>query len=369
MNDIEFMRRALELAKKGTSETEPNPRVGCVLVKNGEVIGEGFHKKAGEAHAEVNAIECAEKKGFSAEGAVCYVSLEPCAHYGKTPPCAKLLVEKKVSRVVAAMEDPNPKVSGKGFEILEKSEIKTECGLLREEAKFLNRTFFHSLMHDTPYIFLKAGISIDGKIQTKIGESKWITSEASREEAHKFRSQVGAIAVGIGTVLSDNPLLSSRSLETENIDPLAVVFDSHLKIPENAKLLHRNSKAPTIIFTAKPDLKKLKVISKFENVEVITANDNGKVSIIEALKILRKRNIISLMVEGGGTLAYGFMRLGLIDEIMIYLSPILIGGNAKSFISGEGISHLSEAKHYVLNEIRKGEDLFLRYLRGEEYVY
>lgn len=365
MTDKEYMKRVFQLANKGDSRVEPNPKVGCVIVKNGEIIGEGYHQKAGENHAEVNAIEDAINRGKDVEGATLYVNLEPCSHYGKTPPCAELIVKKKIKRVVIANIDPNPKVCGCGIEILKNNGIEVESGIFEDEGNFLNRVFFNSIKSPYPYVFLKAGISLDGKIQTKTGESQWITSQDSRSDVHRMRSEVGAIAVGIETVIKDNPLLNSRSDECENIDPVAVVFDSSLRIPLEAKILNRNSEKETVIFTSRPDHKKLKLLKDMPNTEIYeVADEEGRVSIEEALKILREKNIISLLIEGGGTLNDTFMRKGLIDELLLYLAPILIGGYAKSFIQGEGIAHLKDAQRFKLYETKEfGCDLFLRYLR------
>lgn len=362
--DKKYMIRALELAQKGGSKVQPNPMVGCVLVKEDRIIGEGFHAHFGGVHAEVAALENAKERGESVEEATAYVTLEPCSHFGKRPPCALRLVEEKIGRVVAAMEDPNPKVSGNGFQILKEAGITVEWGLMEEEAKELNRFFLKNIQTGVPYVIMKAGVSLDGKIATVTGESRWITSEESREYSHKLRNQVRAVAVGVGTVLADDPLLTSRLRTEENVSPIAVVFDSTLKTPEHAKILHRDCDAKTVIFTTElADPTKVKRISALPKVEVMTVPQyEGRTDLREALCLLGEEGVASLLVEGGGGLNFSFFRQDLVDELLFFVAPKILGGSqAKTAVEGEGFMHLAEGLHFCFQEPKfLGDDLLLR---------
>lgn len=348
-SDRFYMERALELAKRGGSKVQPNPMVGCVLVKEGRIIGEGYHAYYGGVHAEVAALEDALGRGENAEGATAYVTLEPCAHFGKRPPCASRLVSEKIGRVVAAMEDPNPDVSGKGFDILRKSGISVECGLLCEKATELNRFFLKYIQTAMPYVMLKAGVSLDGKIATVSGESQWITSEESREYSHVLRNRVRAVAVGVGTVLADDPLLTARAKNCENMSPIAVVFDSRLRIPEEAKILHRNCEVETVIVTTEAaSSEKLQKISRLPKVKVLTVPMyKGRTDIREALRLLGKEGVSSLLVEGGGGLHFSFIEQDLVDELLFFVAPKILGGTtAKTAVEGEGFHSLSDSRRF-----------------------
>ncbi len=348
-SDRFYMERALELAKRGGSKVQPNPMVGCVLVKEGRIIGEGYHAYYGGVHAEVAALEDALGRGENAEGATAYVTLEPCAHFGKRPPCASRLVSEKIGRVVAAMGDPNPDVSGKGFDILRKAGISVECGLLCEEATELNRFFLKHIQTAMPYVMLKAGVSLDGKIATASGESQWITSEESREYSHGLRNRVRAVAVGVGTVLADDPLLTARAKNGENVSPIAVVFDSRLRIPEEAKILHRNCEAETVIVTTEAaSSEKLRQMKKLPKVKVLTVPMyKGRTDIREALRLLGKEGVASLLVEGGGGLNFSFIEQDLADELLFFVAPKILGGTtAKTAVEGEGFHSLSDSRRF-----------------------
>lgn len=333
--DEDYMRHALSLAKNGIGHVNPNPMVGAVLVKNGEIIGRGYHARYGEGHAEVNAFK--DAKG-DVTGATLYVTLEPCSHYGKTPPCAKLIIEKKVSRVVVAMMDPNELVAGRGIEMIRAAGIKVEVGLLEEEARKLNEVFLKYIVKKEPFVVLKTAMSLDGKIATATGQSQWISCEESRMQVHRLRNQYMGILVGIGTVLADNPSLTCRIEGGRN--PIRIVCDSHLRIPMDCKLLNDKAAQTIIATTVKPS----KELCKKAQVLVFEPDKNGKVPIPQLMKKLGELGIDSILVEGGSTLAYSFLEAGCVDKVLAYIAPKLIGGvDAKTPIGGEGVQELDKA--------------------------
>ena len=335
--DESYMRRALSLAEKGQGHVAPNPMVGAVLVKEGRVIGEGYHQVYGQAHAEVNAFRNATE---DPQGATLYVTLEPCSHYGKTPPCADLIVEKKVSKVVIAMLDPNPLVAGRGVKKLEDAGIAVYSGLLEEESRKLNEVFIKFITTKRPFVFFKCAMTLDGKIATVSGQSRWISSEQSRAQVHGMRGYYRGIMAGIGTVLADNPLLTCR---TGGANPTRIIVDSRLRIPEDALVL--NDDAPTLIAcTHDADEKKARRLTK-GTVEVLSLPAaGGQVDPAALLEVLGSRNIDGILLEGGGTLAYSFLSAGLVDKVRFYIAPKLFGGAAaKTPVGGSGISDISDA--------------------------
>lgn len=341
MDDV-FMKRALELSLNGIGKTSPNPLVGAVIVKNGKIIGEGYHEYYGGPHAEVNAIKNATE---DVEGATIYVTLEPCSHYGKTPPCADLLVSNKVSKVVISMIDPNPKVAGKGVEILKKNGIKVVIGTLENEARKINEIFLKYIKDKKPFCILKTAMSIDGKIATTNGESMWITNEKSRNYVHELRNQVSGIMVGVNTIISDNPSLTTR-LKQGGTDATRIIVDSSLKIPLDSKVLTMNSSKTTIIATTnKAESKKLEKLKKFEGVEVVvTPMKESRVDLKYLFDYLGQKGIDSVLVEGGSTLNFSVIKEGLVDKVITFLSPKIIGGkDAKSSIGGDGFEKLTDA--------------------------
>lgn len=343
-----YMKRALELSLKGIGKTSPNPLVGAVIVKNGKIIGEGYHECYGGPHAEVNAINNATE---DVEGSTIYVTLEPCSHVGKTPPCADLLVSNKISKAVIAMIDPNPKVSGKGIEILRQNGIETITGILEEEAKKTNEVFIKYILEKRPFCILKTAMTLDGKIATKLGESMWITNEKSRYFVHELRNRVSGIMVGINTVINDNPSLTTR-LNEGGIDATRIIIDSSLKIPLNSKVLNLNSTKKTIIATTeKADGDKRKQLSDIDNVEVlIVPQKNSHVDLVSLFDCLGKRGIDSIMVEGGSELNFSVLKEGLADKVVTFIAPkILGGGESKTPVSGAGFEHLNDA--VVLEDI------------------
>ncbi|MZQ96664.1 MAG: bifunctional diaminohydroxyphosphoribosylaminopyrimidine deaminase/5-amino-6-(5-phosphoribosylamino)uracil reductase RibD [Acidaminobacter sp.] len=354
------MQRALELAKLGAGRTSPNPLVGAVIVKEGRVIGEGYHAMYGGPHAEVNAIENASE---SVEGAEIYVTLEPCSHYGKTPPCALKLIENRFSKVYIAMEDPNPLVAGRGIQMLRKQGIEVEVGLLEEKAKALNEVFIKYITTKKPFCVMKAAMTLDGKIATVTGESQWITSEAAREYVHQLRHELKAIMVGIGTVLKDDPKLTTRLKGKQGRDPIRVVVDSTLKIPLNAKILHLDSDAPTLIATTdRADSEKATALQSMPGVKlIITPQKDGKVDLDYLMFVLGEQGIDSLLLEGGATLNASALESKIVDKVLMFIAPKILGGqNAPTPVGGSGIEVLENAVRLKgMKAVEIGDDLLI----------
>ncbi|MDQ0257708.1 diaminohydroxyphosphoribosylaminopyrimidine deaminase/5-amino-6-(5-phosphoribosylamino)uracil reductase [Evansella vedderi] len=358
--DNKYMQMAIELAKTAKGQTTPNPLVGAVIVKNNQLIGFGAHLKAGEPHAERHALAMAGKK---AEGATMYVTLEPCSHHGRTPPCADAVIEAGLKKVFVATTDPNPKVAGKGIEKLKMAGIEVVEGLMKAEADDLNKVFYHFIQTKKPFVTLKSATSLDGKIATSTGESQWITSEESRMDAHRLRHEHDAILVGVNTVLEDDPSLTTR-IEGGGKHPIRIILDHHLKTPVDAKLLTDNI-APTWIFTTvKADKQKVGQLSSL-GAKIITMEEE-EISIPSVLSYLGEMEISSLLVEGGGSINDSFLRSGEFQQVVVYLAPMLIGGrDALSSFSGIGITSLQDApKLSVENIERIGKDIKLVLSRG-----
>lgn len=335
-----YMRLAMQLAGNAIGRTSPNPLVGAVIVKDNRVVGCGWHRKAGTPHAEVHALNQA---GELAQGADVYVTLEPCAHYGKTPPCAKALVEAKVKNVYGGLLDVNPKVAGKGFKILEDAGIHVEYGFLQDELRKQNEVFFKWIEHKKPFIVLKAAMTLDGKIATATGQSKWITNETSRAYGYKLRDIYDGIMVGINTVIEDNPMLTARVDGGKN--PIRIVVDSSLKIDINANVVQDKSAKTIVATTDKADKDKiLKLQAQDVDVIVVDKDENDKVDIEKLLDILGQQNICSILVEGGATLNGSFVAKKLVDKVYFFIAPKIIGGKeAKTPVAGTGILNLQEA--------------------------
>jgi diaminohydroxyphosphoribosylaminopyrimidine deaminase/5-amino-6-(5-phosphoribosylamino)uracil reductase len=339
--DEQYMRIALRLAAKARGRTSPNPMVGAVVVKNGKVIASGYHRKAGEPHAEAIALR---KAGKFAKGAMLYVTLEPCSHMDKrTPPCTPLVMQSGVKRVVIAMIDPNPRVSGGGIKALRKAGIEVVAGVLEEEARRLNEAFIKHITTGLPFVTLKLAQTLDGKIATSSGESKWITGEKAREEGHKLRDSNDAILVGINTVLRDDPSLTARI--PGGRDPVRVIVDSHLRIPLNAKVLARKSSAKTIVATLS-DARKSK-IKKLQDTgaEVLAVkSSHGRVDLRDLMKKLGKQDIMSVVIEGGAEINAAALKAGLVDKVVMFLAPLLMTGtNSLCSIGGSSPAKLSQA--------------------------
>jgi len=340
--DRNWMRRALELAARARGRTSPNPMVGAVIVKDGQVVGEGYHAYAGSEHAEVVALREAEA---AATGATLYVSLEPCCHHGRTPPCTHQIVEAGIRRVVAACEDPNPSVSGRGIAALREARVTVEVGLLGEEATRLNEAFFKYIRTGLPFVTLKVAASLDGKIATRTGESRWITGESARRRVHQLRNEVDAVLVGIGTVLRDDPLLTTRLGIADQRDPIRVIVDNLARLPLRAKVVNRASTAPTILAVSQmAPRSKLEALER-EGVQVIVVeNSPRRVSLERLMEALGKRGILSVMIEGGAEINASALREGVVDKALVFLAPILIGGKTTpTAVGGDGIEWLGQA--------------------------
>lgn len=350
--DHQYMQMALSLAKQGEGTTAPNPMVGAVIVQNNRVIGKGFHEVCGEAHAEVNAFRDAKE---DVAGATMYVTLEPCSHYGKTPPCADLIVQKKIKRVVVAMLDPNPLVAGRGIEKLKKAGIQVDVGIMEAESRHLNEVFLKYIVEKRPFVLWKTAMTLDGKIATVTGESQWISNEISREEVHHLRGIYTGIMVGIGTVKADNPHLTCR---TGGKNPIRIVVDSNLQVDETAHVL--DGESPTIFATTEgTDMEKQKRL-RSRGVEIIeTPSQNGHVDLTFLMEQLGKRGIDSILLEGGPTLTFSALEQNLIDKIRFYIAPKLLGGaTARTPSGGVGIPHICDAVAITNTTVsRCGEDI------------
>jgi diaminohydroxyphosphoribosylaminopyrimidine deaminase/5-amino-6-(5-phosphoribosylamino)uracil reductase len=335
------MQKAIELAEKGEGYVSPNPLVGAVIVKDGEIIGSGYHQKYGDFHAEVNAFNSCTQ---SAEGAEMYVTLEPCAHYGKQPPCALAIVEHKIKKVYVGMLDPNPLVAGKGIEILKNAGIEVETGIMEAECKALNPVFLKYITTNLPYVVMKTAMTLDGKIAAKTGDSKWVSCEESREDVQKLRHRLRGIMVGINTVLTDNPRLNCR-LEGGR-DPIRIIADSNLKIPLDAKVLSDNN---CIIATTQNEDNPKSSELKNKGITVLTLPKRDNKIDLNALIIeLGKLKIDGILLEGGGTLNYSALKSGIVDEVISYIAPKMIGGkSAKTPVEGDGEELMSSAFEFT----------------------
>lgn len=364
--DIKYMKRALELAEKGAGHTNPNPLVGAVIVKDGKVIGEGYHQVYGSYHAEINAFKNASE---DVKGATMYVTLEPCSHYGKTPPCANAIVEKGIKKVVVALEDPNPEVSGRGIKILRDNGIEVVTGVLQEESRKLNEIFLKYITTKLPFCILKTAMTLDGKIAASSGDSKWITNEESRRYVHKLRHRVSAIMVGIGTVIQDNPFLNTRLEEGESSDPIRIIVDTSAKIPLETNVLNIKSAARTIIATTEMAKKeKIKELESKGAEVIITPLKDNKVDLNYLMKALGERKIDSVFLEGGSELNYSALEAGIIDKVNAFIAPKLIGGkNAKTPVGGLGKDLMKDAVILKAIDIHRFEDdiMIEGYIREE----
>lgn len=341
-NDEHYMRRAIELAKKGGGWTAPNPLVGAVIVKAGKIIGEGYHKKYGCLHAERNAFADCEEDTY---GATLYVTLEPCCHYGKTPPCTDIIIDNKIARVVIGSRDPNPKVAGKGAEILRENGIRVDEDFMIKECDNINATFFRYITTGLPYVVMKYAMTLDGKIATAEGLSKWITGESAREHVHSMRGRYAAVMVGIGTVLDDDPMLNCR-LEGAH-QPVRVICDSKLRIPKASNICKTARTYRTIVACGKGCEGLEAKIAELEEIgiSIIRISEcKGGIDLRELIHKLGEMQIDSVLIEGGGTLNESAVRLGIVDHVCAYIAPKIFGGkNAKTPVEGEGIGRPDEA--------------------------
>ena len=337
--DEQYMKLALDLANKGSGFVAPNPMVGAVIIKEGEIIGQGYHEKYGELHAERNAIaDCMD----SPKGATIYVTLEPCCHHGKTPPCTDAIIKSGIAKVVIGSVDPNALVSGQGILKLQENGIEVQTGILQEECDELNEVFFHYIKTKTPYVIMKYAMTMDGKIATTTGKSKWITGEAARYRVHEDRHRYTAIMVGIGTVDADDPFLNCR-IENGK-DPTRIICDTNLRLSLDSQIVKTATEIPTIIATAVSDADKHKpYIAKGCNVIVVGKKD-GHIDLNELMVKLGEENIDSILLEGGGSLNWSALQSGIVNKVQTYIAPKIFGGaNAKTPVSGVGVDEPDNA--------------------------
>jgi diaminohydroxyphosphoribosylaminopyrimidine deaminase/5-amino-6-(5-phosphoribosylamino)uracil reductase len=355
--DIEYMKMALRLAAKAKGRTHPNPMVGALLVKNGKIIGKGYHRKAGKDHAEFEAIKNAAGR---CSGATMFVTLEPCDHHGKTPPCTQAIIKHGIKTVKIAVKDPNPLNNGRGIGKLRKSGISVDLGLCAEEALALNKKYFKFISTNFPYVTLKLAQSVDGKIAARDGSSKWITSEISRKYARQARSDFDAIVVGVNTVFKDDPLLLGDRRRGERIT--RIVVDSRLRTPPGSKILKTAKRSPVLFATTElAPRSSLKKFRKIEGVEVVeTKSKKAKVSLKPFLRKLAAKGITSILVEGGGELAGSFLDGNMVDEVMFFIAPKIIGGGFSS-VKGKGARNINSVVDLQNIETKKiGRDILVR---------
>ncbi|MGD1878257.1 MAG: bifunctional diaminohydroxyphosphoribosylaminopyrimidine deaminase/5-amino-6-(5-phosphoribosylamino)uracil reductase RibD [Kiloniellaceae bacterium] len=340
------MRAALTLAARGLGRVAPNPAVGCLIVKDGRIVGRGWTQPGGRPHAETEALRQA---GAAAAGATAYVTLEPCAHHGKTPPCAEALVAAGVARVVAALEDPDTRVAGRGLTILREAGVTVEAGVCRAQAERLNAGFLKRVIKGQPLVVLKLATSLDGRIATHSGDSQWITGDLARRRAHLLRSRADAILVGSGTAVLDNPRLDVRLPGLEDRKPLRVVVDGRLRLPLTHDLVARAGEIPTLLVTHDGNPRERLKAYEAAGVEVIQVetDDDGHVSLAAALSVLGERGITRLLVEGGGHLAASLLRGGLVDRLAWFQAPLVIGGDGIAAVSGFGVDRLGQAPKFL----------------------
>jgi len=335
------MRRALALAQSAEGRTAPNPMVGCVIVRDDSVVAEGFHEGAGRPHAEAVALA---KAGPAARGATAYVTLEPCAHYGRTPPCAQALINAGIAETIFAMADPNPAAAG-GARALEAAGVRVRGGLLADEAARLNRAWLHVLREGRPRVIAKAALSLDGRIATVGGDSKWITGEEARADAHRLRAACDAIAVGAGTVIADDPALTAR-IGDETRQPLRVIFDGAGRTSPGAQVYDRSGRGALLLARRDLPMSRRRAFEAHGvDVALVDADPRGRIDITAALKSLSERNIMMLMVEGGGALLGAFHDADAIDELHLYFAPLLLGGGVSAF-AGSGVQRVVDARRF-----------------------
>jgi diaminohydroxyphosphoribosylaminopyrimidine deaminase / 5-amino-6-(5-phosphoribosylamino)uracil reductase len=349
--DREFMRQALELAARGLYTTTPNPRVGCVIVKDGAVIASGWHEKAGLPHAEALALKAA---GERARGATLYLNLEPCSHHGRTPPCADAVVTSGIKRVVAAMQDPNPKVAGAGFAKLRAAGIEVEHGLMQDEARELNIGFAARMTRGRPWVRMKIAASLDGRTALENGKSRWITGEEARADGHRWRARACAILTGHGTVRDDDPQLNVRGVDTPR-QPLKIVVDSRFETPLSARLLKDGR---TLIAGAVKETDRIAALEKAGADTVIIPNDRGKVELFKLMEELARRELNEIHVEGGHKLNGSLLQAGVVDELLVYLAPGIIGDSGRGMFRVPELTELSQATALEIREVgRVGADM------------
>lgn len=353
--DVRYMKRALTLARKGVGKTAPNPAVGCVIVKDGSIVGEGWHKKAGGHHAEVHALEMA---GDATRGADVYVTLEPCCHTGKTPPCSAALIRAGVQRVIAGMSDPNPRVSSGGLHALEEAGIATVCGVMEPECRAIIRPYVKHVTTGHPYVTYKCAMTLDGKIATITGESRWISCEESRKYVHKLRSASDAVMVGVDTIIADDPQLTVRHVRGKN--PLRIIVDSHLRTPESVAVLSGTLAKKTLIATVETN-RRIHLLYEQRGANILVCRErDGRVDLEDMLGQLGRMGIQSILLEGGSRLAGHALEHGLIDECVFFYAPKVIGSDGFSPFNITGITSMAHALPFTNIEVQRiGADIVI----------
>jgi diaminohydroxyphosphoribosylaminopyrimidine deaminase/5-amino-6-(5-phosphoribosylamino)uracil reductase len=337
-----YMQLAYELAKKGVGQVNPNPLVGAVIVKDDRIIGKGYHEYYGGPHAEVNAFRSAEE---SVEGATMYVTLEPCSHYGKTPPCAEAIVKNKIAKVVIGMLDPNPLVAGRGVTIMQEAGIEVEYGFMEQELTQMNRVFLQFIQTKLPYVLLKTAMTLDGKIAAHTGDSRWVSNEASRTKVHHLRNELMGIMVGVDTVIADDSLLTCRLEDQKTRNPIRIVVDTHARIPLESKILNSSQQAKTIVAVGEnADVEKRRQIEALGNQVMEVQMKNGRVDLKHLMSLLGKQGIDGILLEGGATLNFSALEAGIVNEVISFIAPKIIGGStSKSPVGGKGIDMMRDA--------------------------
>ena len=365
MNDTDYMNLALELARRGMGWTSPNPMVGAVLVKDGEIIGQGWHTRYGELHAEREALKNCTG---SPAGATLYVTLEPCCHQGRQPPCTQAILDAGSTRVVVGSNDPNPLVAGKGLGLLREHGIQVETGVCKEACDDLNQVFFHFITTRRPYVVLKYAMTMDGKIATRTGASKWVTGETARKRVHEDRHRYRAILAGVGTVLADDPLLTCRMEGGRN--PIRVICDTHLRTPLTSQIVRTAKEVPTILATACPDEARRAIYEAAGCQVWVLPERGGYVDLAALMDHLGAENIDSVLLEGGGTLNWSALEQGLVQKVQAYIAPKLFGGGAaKSPVEGLGVETPDQAVRLINTTITPLGDDFLLESEVEHHVY
>jgi len=369
-DDEKHMKLALDLARKGEGYTSPNPMVGAVIVKDRVVVGQGFHEAVGKAHAEVNAIDQA---GYSTEGATLYVTLEPCNHFGRTPPCTEKILQAGIRRVVVAQADPNQDVRGGGMDYLKSKGVNVEIGLCEHEARKLNDGFIKYVQTKRPFVMVKCAATLDGQIATRTGDSKWVTNEDSRYFVHRLRHAADAVMVGIGTVQKDDPSLTTRLKETPGVDPKRIILDTHLSISEDAKVLRLESESDTIIVTGKhiPEDKKDRIQAK--GIYVLESSlREGRIDLNPLMDRLGAMGITSLLIEGGGYVIASALASDIVDKVFFFYAPKILGGNdGIPICKGQGPALMNQSLPvHDIEVTRFGDDVLIQgYIRKRSDVY
>lgn len=356
--DEQYMQLALDLAASAKGKTNPNPLVGAVLVKDGVIVGSGLHRKAGEPHAEVHAFNMA---GEHAKGATLYVTLEPCSHFGKTPPCANLVKDSGVARVVVATQDPNPDVAGRGIGLIRDAGIPVEVGILEQESLKLNERFIHNMLTSRPFVVSKFAMTLDGKLATHTGHSQWITGHEARQNVHELRNEMDAILVGVGTVLADNPSLTTRMENRHGKNPIRVILDSQLRTPLDSNVMNTKVAQTILVVSKTVDTNRFaEYEDKGASIIVISKDERG-LNLSELVDELYKRGITDLLVEGGGIVNASFLRAGLIDKYLVYIAPKVLGGkNSVTPFAGANVETMDAAELLYFDEIEKiGDDILI----------